>query len=115
MNPSTDDLVKAAESLNTKNIIILPNGCGQRIVETPSFPGDARSFVVGHSLQTLAYAKQLMVRGAEGTALDAHLAESLAMYYASVGDGKEGVAAFNEKREPDFTGLASTTRRIFPS
>jgi 1,4-dihydroxy-2-naphthoyl-CoA synthase len=35
------------------------------------------------------------------------------MFYTSVGDGKEGVAAFLEKRPPTFSGLASALPRIF--
>jgi hypothetical protein len=38
---------------------------------------------------------------------EAHRVDSLAMFYTSIGDGKEGVAAFREKREPDFTSRAS--------
>lgn len=38
---------------------------------------------------------------------DAHRVDSLAMFWTSVGDGKEGVAAFREKRAPRFTGQAS--------
>ena len=36
--------------------------------------------------------------------VDAHRVESLAMFYASMGDGKEGVRAFLEKRSPSWAG-----------
>ncbi|MFF5920177.1 hypothetical protein ACFY8C_17835 [Streptomyces flavochromogenes] len=39
---------------------------------------------------------------------DAHRVKSLAMFYSSIGDGREGVAAFREKRSPRFTLRAST-------
>ncbi|MNR55255.1 enoyl-CoA hydratase [compost metagenome] len=38
---------------------------------------------------------------------EAHRIESLAMFYTSIGDGKEGVAAFLDKRSPNFAGKAS--------
>jgi len=76
----------------------------------------ARSYVVGRSPVALALAKQMVYRhSAAPHPLDAHLADSLAMYYTSIGDGKEGVAAFREKRDPQFTGRASDLPRIFPS
>ena len=40
--------------------------------------------------------------------------ESLAMFYASTGDGKEGVAAFLEKRAAEFTGRASEMPPFYP-
>ena len=40
--------------------------------------------------------------------LDAHRVDSLAMFYTSIGDGKEGVRSFLEKRDPAYTGRAST-------
>jgi enoyl-CoA hydratase/carnithine racemase len=74
----------------------------------------ARSFVVGRSPVALGLAKQLMYRNmAAPCPLDAHRADSLAMFYTSIGDGKEGVMAFKQRRDPDFTGLASHLPRIF--
>ncbi len=75
----------------------------------------ARSWVVGRSPVALALARQMLRRnGAAPHPLDAHLSDSLAMFYTSIGDGKEGVAAFLEKRPAEFTGKASELPRIYP-
>ncbi|QIG44060.1 crotonase/enoyl-CoA hydratase family protein [Nocardioides anomalus] len=73
----------------------------------------ARSFVKDRSPVALGLAKRLLYKHA-GSAepLEAHLSDSLAIYWSSIADGKEGVAAFLEKRMPRFTGKASELPRI---
>ena len=74
----------------------------------------ARSFVADRSPTALALAKRLLYRNsAAAEPLEAHLSDSLAMFYTSIGDGKEGVAAFREKRTPRFTGSATDLPDIF--
>ncbi|KXP11368.1 enoyl-CoA hydratase [Tsukamurella pulmonis] len=73
----------------------------------------ARSWVKGRSAAGVAINKQLIYRGlGAAKPLDQHLMDSLGMYYTSIGDGKEGVAAFLEKRAPEFTSKASEVPRI---
>jgi enoyl-CoA hydratase/carnithine racemase len=74
----------------------------------------ARSFVAGRSPVALGLAKQLLYRNsAAAEPLQAHLSDSLAMYWTSIADGKEGVRAFLEKREAEFTGKASDLPAVF--
>lgn len=75
----------------------------------------ARSFVKDRSPVALGLAKQMMYRNSAAPhPLHAHLADSIGMFYASLGDGKEGVASFNEKRTPEYTGRASELPQVFP-
>lgn len=69
----------------------------------------ARRFVDGRSPVATALARQMMYRNsAQPHPLEAHRVDSLAMFYTSVGDGKEGVLSFREKRPPAFGSRAST-------
>ena len=64
---------------------------------------------------SVALTRQMMFRNAAlEHPREAHKLESLAMFYASAGDGKEGVAAFLEKREPVFTSQASAMPDFYP-
>lgn len=57
----------------------------------------------------IALTRQMMYRNAAlPHPLEAHKIESLAVFYTSQGDGKEGVQAFLDKRDPDFAARVSS-------
>lgn len=65
----------------------------------------AHRFIDGRSPVATALMRQMLYRNAaEPHPVEAHRVESLAMFYTSIGDGKEGVAAFLEKRPAEFSG-----------
>ncbi|AEF42753.1 crotonase/enoyl-CoA hydratase family protein [Hoyosella subflava] len=64
----------------------------------------AKKFTSNRSPVATALTRQMMYRNsAERHPVAAHKVDSLAMFYTSIGDGAEGVAAFLEKREPRFS------------
>ncbi|MFT3716615.1 MAG: crotonase/enoyl-CoA hydratase family protein [Gordonia sp. (in: high G+C Gram-positive bacteria)] len=68
----------------------------------------ADRWTVGRSPVATALARQMLIANqAIDDPRDAHRIDSLSMFYTSIGDGKEGVQAFREKRAADFTARAS--------
>jgi enoyl-CoA hydratase/carnithine racemase len=97
-------LVDAAEARETGLVreVCAPD---QLVARAAEF---ARSLVTDRSPVSVALIRQMIYRNQTAASpLDAHRIESLAMFYTSVGDGKEGVQAFLEKRAPAFKATAS--------
>jgi enoyl-CoA hydratase/carnithine racemase len=71
--------------------------------------------IANHSPVAITLTRQMMYRNAaKDHPLEAHKVDSLAIYYASLADGKEGVASFLEKRSPNFTQKSSEMPDFYP-
>lgn len=105
------DIFDAHEAL-AKGLVRSVHPPGELLEAAKAF---ARSLVTDRSPISVALIRQMAYRNsAQPHPLEAHLVDSLAMFYTSIGDGKEGVNAFNEKRPAAFAGRASAMPPFFP-
>ena len=75
----------------------------------------ARALVADRSPVSIALIRQMTMRNsAQPHPRAAHEVESLGVFYTSIADGKEGVAAFLDKRPAKFTGKASAMPPFYP-
>jgi enoyl-CoA hydratase/carnithine racemase len=75
----------------------------------------AKKFTIHKSPVAIALTRQMMYRNsAMPDPMYAHIVDSLSMFYTSLGDGKEGVASFLEKRNPSFKSKASQMPDFYP-
>jgi enoyl-CoA hydratase/carnithine racemase len=71
--------------------------------------------IVKHSPVAIALTRQMMYRNsAQAHPRDAHNVDSLSIFYASMGSGKEGVQSFLEKREAVFSDSAQEMPPFYP-
>lgn len=108
--PAALDLVLSADILDARSTVDVGLATGPH--EPDDLLGAARAladrWTRGRSPVAVALARQMLRRNAaEDHPVEAHRIDSLAMWHTSVGDGKEGVAAFLDKREPQYRSRAS--------
>jgi enoyl-CoA hydratase/carnithine racemase len=105
------DLMYSAEILDAARAVEL--GIASAVHEPDELLAAARTvadrWTRGRSAVAVAMTRQMLYRNAAAAhPVDAHRVDSLSMLYTSIGDGAEGVAAFREKRDAQFTARAST-------
>jgi enoyl-CoA hydratase/carnithine racemase len=109
--PTALDLVLSADVLDAAATV--DAGLARSLHAPDELLGAAREladrWTLGRSAVATALARQLLYRNsALPDPAAAHRIDSLAMFYTSIADGAEGVAAFRDKRRPAFLGSAAS-------
>lgn len=102
------DLMLSAEILDAEATVNAGLATGPHTELLDSARELADRWTKGRSPVAVALTRQMVRRNsAYEHPREAHRIDSLAMFWTSVGDGKEGVAAFLDKRDPQYRGRAS--------
>ncbi len=121
--PRIVGIQQALEWVYSGDILTAEQVLAGRLVRSVHAPDDllpaayelARKFSQNKSPVAVAFARQMMYRNAaQPHPIEAHRIDSLAMFYTSLEDGKEGVQSFLEKRDPQYTSRASKMPAIYP-
>lgn len=121
--PRIVGIQQALEWVYTGDILTAEEALAGKLVRSVHAPDDllpaayalARRFSVNKSPVAVAFARQMLYRNAaQAHPVEAHRVDSLAMFYTSLGDSKEGVRAFLEKREPVYASRASAMPDFYP-
>jgi enoyl-CoA hydratase/carnithine racemase len=121
--PRIVGMSRALELVYSADILSAEQALEYQLVRSIHEPGEllpaayelARRFTTNRSPVSTALARQMMYRNsAQPHPVEAHRVESLAVFYQSLADGKEGIQAFLEKRDPEFTGSTEQMPPFYP-